>query len=326
MIDILKEAGETSQIGILGHIRPDGDCVGSCLALYNYLKNAFDGRGKDISLFLDEPNNIYSYLKGFDEIETSFDRKRLDLCFVLDVSSCDRLGDGDELFKNADKTICIDHHISNKGFADLNQIEPDSSSTAEVLFTLFDEKYIDTEIAKAVFTGIVHDSGVFQYSCMGRRSFEIVARLCDYDFDRSRIIDESFYQKTYSQNQILGRTLLESILFMDGKCIAGFVTRKTMDFYKIEPKDLDGIVNQLRVTKGVEVAIFLYEIHPLQYKVSLRSNNKINVEKIATVFGGGGHLRASGCTMNGTVYDVINNLSLQIEKQFDQNERDNNSK
>ncbi|MCR5791457.1 MAG: bifunctional oligoribonuclease/PAP phosphatase NrnA [Lachnospiraceae bacterium] len=316
MIDIIRETADAKEIGIIGHIRPDGDCIGSCMAMKGYLENAFPGQEKRITVYLEPPAEIFSYLKWIDEIDSGYTERKLDVCLSLDVSTPDRLGEGLKLFENAAKTICIDHHISNAGFGDLNYVESDASSTAEVIATLFEDRYMDTEIAKALFTGIVHDSGVFQYNCMSRRSFEIVGRLCDYDFDRTKIIDESFYEKTYVQNQILGRTLMESILFMDGKCIAGSVNRKVMDFYHVKPSDLEGIVNQLRVTKGVEVAIFLYEMHSLEYKVSMRSNGRVDVAKIADLFGGGGHVRAAGCTMNGTVYDVLNNLSREIEKQL----------
>ena len=118
------------------------------------------------------------------------------------------------------------------------------------------------------------------------------------------------------QNQILGRALLESILFMDGRCIVSAIDRKTMDFYNAKPGDLEGIVSQLRVTKGVECAIFMYQTGLQEYKVSLRSNGRVDVAKIASYFGGGGHVRAAGCTLQGTYYDCINNLSLHIEKQL----------
>ncbi|MBQ7564810.1 MAG: bifunctional oligoribonuclease/PAP phosphatase NrnA [Lachnospiraceae bacterium] len=317
MIDLIRETEKAGEIGIIGHIRPDGDCVGSCLALKAYLENVYKDREKRVTVYLEKPAEIFSYLKGYDEIDSEYTIRKLDVCFSIDVSSLDRLGEGLRLFQEADRSICIDHHISNNGLGDVNLIEPGASSTSEVLATLFLDEYMDAEVAKAVFTGIVHDSGVFQYSCMSRRSFEIVGKLCDYDFDRTEIIDETFYRKSYAQNQILGRTLMESILFMNGRCIAGAVNRKTMDFYNLGPKDLDGIVNQLRVTRGVEVAIFMYELHSLEYKVSMRSNGRVDVAKIAELFGGGGHVRAAGCTMNGTYYDVLNNLSAQIVKQLD---------
>ena len=136
------------------------------------------------------------------------------------------------------------------------------------------------------------------------------------------IIDDTFYSKTYVQNQILGRALLESVLFYDGKCIFSVVKKDEFEFYNISSSDLDGIVEQLRITKGVECAIFLYETAPLEYKVSLRSKDLIDVSKIATYFGGGGHKRAAGFCAKGTVYDVINNISEQIELQFEK-EQDN---
>lgn len=144
----------------------------------------------------------------------------------------------------------------------------------------------------------------------------IAAKLLAYGFDFSKLIDETFFEKTYVQNQVLGRALLESVRFMDGKCIFSSIDLKTMEFYKVVPKDLDGIVSQLRITKGVECAIFLYQTKTLEYKVSLRSNGKVDVAEIASYFGGGGHVRAAGCTMQGTVHDCVNNLSEQIEKQL----------
>ena len=142
----------------------------------------------------------------------------------------------------------------------------------------------------------------------------IAADLMEKGIDYTTIVDESFYEKTYLQNQIIGRTLLESILILDGKCIFSYVSRKTMNFYEVTKKDLDGIVEQLRQTKGVEVAIFLYEVETQKYKVSLRSKTKVDVSKIASFFGGGGHVRAAACTMDGTVHDIINNISLHIEQ------------
>ena len=103
---------------------------------------------------------------------------------------------------------------------------------------------------------------------------------------------------------------------MDGKCIVSMVDRKTMDFYEALPRSLEGIVNQLRITRGVECAIFLHETGFQEFKVSMRSNRVVDVAKVATMFGGGGHIRAAGCTMNGTFHDVVNNLSAQIEKQM----------
>ena len=115
--------------------------------------------------------------------------------------------------------------------------------------------------------------------------------------------------------------LLESILFIDGRCIVSAIEKRTLDFYHADARDLEGIVSQLNQTKGVECTIFMYQTGVLEYKVSLRSKGKVDVSEIAVFFGGGGHMRAAGCTMNGTFYDVVNNLSLHIEEQLKRPEK-----
>ena len=179
-----------------------------------------------------------------------------------------------------------------------------------------DKEKINLDIATAIYTGMIHDTGVFQYSSTSPDTMRIAGDLMEKGVDFSNIIDESFYQKSYIQNQVMGRVLAESIMLLDGKCIVGYMKLRDMDFYGVKPSDLDGIVSQLRLTKGVEVAMFIYEHESQVFKVSLRSNGSVDVSKIASYFGGGGHVRAAGCTMNGTCHDVINNLSLHIEKQL----------
>ncbi len=315
-MDLLKEIGSAKRIAITGHIRPDGDCICSCLSLYFYLKNAL--KDAEIVVYMEpNPPTIFSYLKGYDELTYDFAPcEPYDVFVTVDVSSLDRLGNALWYYEQAGKRLCIDHHESNSGFADVNENHPFASSTCEVLYSLFEREYMDDCIAECLYTGIVHDSGVFQYSNMSRESFRIVGELVEYNFDGPKIIQETFYMKTYVQNQILGRALLESILFMDGKCIVSTIDRKTMEFYGVLPKHFEGIVNQLQNTKGVEVAIFMYEIGTQQFKVSMRSNGMVNVAKVATAFGGGGHAKAAGVEMNGTSHDVINNLSKEIAKQL----------
>ena len=169
---------------------------------------------------------------------------------------------------------------------------------------------------RTLYIGIIHDTGVFKYSNTSPRTLRVAAELIEFGFDFPRLIDETFYEKTYIQNQLMGRAVLESIRFLDGRCIVSMIDRKAMKFYQADPKDLDGIVNQLRIVKGVECAIFMYETAPMEYKVSMRSNGKVDVAEIAMKFGGGGHTRAAGCNMKGTYYDTINNLSVHIEEQL----------
>ncbi|NBH84037.1 bifunctional oligoribonuclease/PAP phosphatase NrnA [bacterium C-53] len=320
-MNLLTICKDAKRIGIAGHLRPDGDCVGASLALYGFLKKVYPMA--QVDLFLEKPSEVFSYLKGYDEIRSDYGKEEeYDVFIALDSSDTERLGEALMYFNCAKETVCIDHHISNKGFGTHRFLVPTASATSEIVYDIIDKEYMDVEIAKAVYTGIIHDTGVFQYSNTTKRTFEIAGDLISYGFDFSKIIDETFYQKTYIQNQILGRAVLESILFMGGRCIVSAVDQKMMKFYHVTPKDLDGIINQLRITKGVDCAIFLYETGVLEYKVSMRSNDLVDVAAIAAVFGGGGHKKAAGCTMNGTFHDVINNISGYIESQLNEQEKE----
>lgn len=309
--DILKDV---KSVGITGHIRPDGDCTGSVLALYNYIVENMPEI--DVDLYLEQPGSEFYYLKNIDKIKNTPEDKKYDAFFVLDCSSLDRIEPFISCFNNASKTVCIDHHVSNTGFTDLSKIEPQASSACEVLYGTMDADKISRNVAECIYTGIIHDTGVFKYSCTSKKTMEIAGEMMEKGIDYSDIIDNTFYKKTYVQNQILGRALLESVLFYDGKCIFTTVTMDEMEFYGVTGRELGGIVEQLRLTDGVEVAIFLYQTGEEEYKVSLRSKKKIDVAAIATQFGGGGHVRAAGYTAKGSVYQIINSIGELIEKQY----------
>ena len=138
------------------------------------------------------------------------------MLITLDVSDKNRIGVAEEAYETAKKRVCIDHHISNRGLGDVNEIRPDASSTCEVLYTLLEEEKVSKAVAEAIYTGMVHDTGVFQYSCTSPETMRIAAKLMEKGIPFTKIVEESFYEKTYVQNQILGRCLMESILLMDG--------------------------------------------------------------------------------------------------------------
>ncbi|MBQ7925551.1 MAG: bifunctional oligoribonuclease/PAP phosphatase NrnA [Lachnospiraceae bacterium] len=314
-MNLLAECKGASRIGISGHIRPDGDCVGSCLALYQYLKKALPQTL--VQVYLENPNDIFREIKGFDDILCpGKEQEPFDVYFVLDCSD-DRLGGAEEYYQQAKKRINIDHHISNSGCGDVNLVRPEVGSCSEVLFHLFDNELVDQDIAKAVYVGMIHDTGIFQYANTSPETLRTAAQLIEYGFDFPNIIQETFYQKTYLQTQIMGRVLMESVRFMDGRCIVGWVDRRTMEFYDVSSKDFEGIVNQLRNITGVDCAIFMYEMDVQEFKISLRTSEKVDATKVVVPFGGGGHMRAAGCTMKGTFHDCVNNLSRYIEEQLE---------
>lgn len=309
---------EAKSIMVAGHIRPDGDCIGACTAVQRYIKRYYPEKTicvyietlPEVFKFMDEDNTIFSH-------EVS--EEKFDLFISLDCSSPDRLGEAQKAFYNAKKTLCIDHHISNKCFAGANIVNAEASSTCEVLYELMkeDEKQeLEFEIARALYIGIIFDTGVFRYSNTSKRTMEIAGQLIETGIPFWKYIDECILQRTYTQAQLLGRTLLASMRVMNGKCIVATITRRMMEFYEAKTEDIEGIVDQLRITQGVEVAILLHEIGDQEYKVSLRSNDYIDVSKIASFFGGGGHVKAAGFTMRGSAHDVVNNITGHIESQM----------
>ena len=313
----LREIAQGAKtILIAGHLRPDGDCVGAAAAAYLYLKKIYPEA--QISAYVEKVPEVYRFL---DPEHSIFVEKLpegpVDLFLSLDSSTKDRLGEAERLFDTAGRTACIDHHVSNLGYARENFVEAGSSSACEVLYELMEEELIDTRIAEAIYIGIIMYTGVFRYSNTSKKTMEIAGSLMEKGVPFWKYIDECFYQRTYTQTQLLGRTLLTSMRLMDGRVIVATVTRRMLEFYGAQTEDIEGIIDQLRVTKGVEVALLLQEIDDQQYKVSMRSNTFVDVSKIAVYFGGGGHVKAAGCTMRGSLHDVVNNITEHIEFQME---------
>jgi phosphoesterase RecJ-like protein len=302
-------------IGLAGHVRPDGDCAGSTLAVYNYICDNYPDAY--VRLFLEPIPNIFKFLKRSEEIVSEYtDETVFDLFITLDCGDTGRLGGAAKYYESAAHTLCIDHHVSNQAFAEDNYIFPDASSTSELVFELMEREKITKEIAECLYTGMVHDTGVFQYSCTSAKTMNIAGQLMEMGIDYPKIVDETFYTKTFAQNRILGQALLNARLYMDGKVIVSVITRKEMEEYGVLPKHLDGIVNQLRVTKDVVVAAFLYENEDATFKGSLRVNGDFNVAEIAVGFGGGGHVKAAGFSADGPAEKVIERLLAAIEEKL----------
>jgi phosphoesterase RecJ-like protein len=307
-------------VGICGHVKPDGDAFGSCMGLFLFLKTYYPAIRATVYLEDNYPKS-YEFVSCSDQVVHDYPAQEAhDLFIALDSGDLQRLGEAQGYFHAAGKTVVIDHHISNVGYGMIREIQPEASSTSELVALMIGKDRITKEIAEPLYMGIAHDTGIFQYSCTSSRTMMVGGWLMDTGIDFSWICDETFFLKSYRENQVLGRALAESILIMDGKLIFSALRRKDLDFYQVDPKNLDGIVQQLRVTRGVETAVFLYEVAPNRYKVSLRSNGVIDCSVIAAYFGGGGHVRAAGCVLEGTFHDAVNNLSKQIEKQYKEND------
>lgn len=314
-IPINKLIGDAKTIGIAGHIRPDGDCIGSCMTLYNYIEKNFPDI--QVKVYLEKIKDKFLFIKNSEKIDSNgYDGTEYDLFFSLDCADLERLGLNKEFFEHAKRTACIDHHISNVGYADYNYILPNASSACEVLYDLLDVSLFDKSIAEPMYTGIAHDSGVFRFQSTTSKTMNVAGKMLDFGINANKILEETYYKKTYAQSQVAGRLQLESVRFMDNRCIFAYATTKLMDFYGVTTKDLDSVVAQLRNIEGIEVAIFMYQIGEMKYKVSMRAQDLVDVSVIASYFGGGGHVRAAGFDTVGDVHDIINNISEQIEKQM----------
>ena len=299
MDQVLKEKlGRAQTIVLMGHVRPDGDCVGSVLALYLYLKK--NEPSKNVTVCLEKPLEKFKYLSGFSEIVSDADAvQHPDLAIALDVSDKGRLGGFTGLFDRAADQLNIDHHITNPHFAATTICDPSASSTCELLYTLLDAERIDADIAAALYTGIVTDSGVFKYSSTSSRTMNIAADLIAKGIPFGEIIDGSFYRKTYVQNKIMGLALLNAVENADGTVIYAIITAEEQERMGTVHADLDGISEQLRLTVGVKCAVLCSEMEPGSWKLSLRSLEPVDVAAIAMRYGGGGHIRAAGCTIVG---------------------------
>lgn len=305
-------------VAITGHIRPDGDCAGSTLGLYNYLLENMPEL--EVDIYLESLSDSFLFLKNSENIKTKADDKEkvYDVFFVLDCGDLSRVADfTTKLINNARKTVCIDHHMSSNGFADVNHILPKISSACEVLFELLCEDKITKEVAECLYLGMIHDTGVFKYQSTTGRTMEIAGVLMEKGIDFTSIIDDTFFRKSYVQNKMMGIALCDSKLLLDGKLIYSYLPHKILAENNIPGRDLNGIIDQLRFTEGVEVAMFIYDLPDGSKKVSLRSVDMVDVNSIANEFMGGGHMRAAGFTVQMSCEDIVNKVSRLVSAQVD---------
>ena len=308
MLNLLQEVKGAKRIGISGHLRPDGDCVGSTMALYLFLSKKMPEAF--ITVYLEETAKTYHQIAQVDKIDTTFQAKEdFDVFFCLDATP-ERCGDAKALFDKAKKKINIDHHETNPGLGDVNVMRPEIGSCAEVMYDLIPEEDLDDDIAKALFIGMMHDTGVFQYSNTLPSTLVAASKLIQYDIDFANLIQQSFYEKTFKQTNIMAEAVRRSTLHFAGRCHMTYLTLEDMRLFEANSNDLEGIVNRLKQVTGVDVAVFLYELEPGTYKASIRTSERVDAIQIASKFGGGGHLRAAGCSVSGT-YETVSAKVLE---------------
>lgn len=308
---------EAKTVIILGHIRPDGDCVGSCLGLYHYLKDNMPWL--KVEICLQKFSESFLFLPESERIrpmDTMNLNQNFDLCITCDASDLLRLGAAVKLLEQAKYTICIDHHITNTGFAQENYIQGGLSSCAETLGQLMDMEKISLDCAKCLYLGVVHDTGVFKYSSTTCDTMCFAGQLMKKGLNHTEIIDRTYFGRTKAQTLLCGRAMSRMETAENGRITYAVITSQDMEACGADQRDLDGIVDQLRVVEGAEAAAFIYEMESGSYKISLRSNNVVDVSQIAKVHGGGGHVRAAGFELSMPYDDIIDLLLKEIKEQL----------
>jgi phosphoesterase RecJ-like protein len=317
--DIINRIQESESIAILSHVMPDGDNIGSSLALYNALK----ALGKHVKYILDDDiPNIYKFLEYADKVEKPGSNEKFDLAIVLDCSDIERLGKSASYLEGATVAV-IDHHISNKKFGHLNIVDSKASATGELVYNLLNEMncQINPKIAECLYTAIVTDTGQFQYSNTTEVTHKIIGDLITHGVIIADI-SKKIYQSNPKGKVLLIKKSLESLEFFNNDTITCMTLmqdhiRETGSL----DSDTENLINFGRDIDSVEVAVFIKEVTKEKVKVSLRSKSKVDVCKIAAKFDGGGHLRASGCTICGSIENAKKQVINAILEQLNSGEK-----
>lgn len=298
----IQQVKNSNNIVIAGHISPDGDAICSSLSLAMTIEKM----GKKVVVLLEDYGENYSYIKGHHLVyKQSYDNlDKIDLFICCDCGDLDRLGSAKSIFEKAKQTANIDHHISNNGFANLNIVNPNASSTSEVVFEIISRiGDIDFDIATAIYTGIVYDTSGFKHNCTTKRTHQIAGELVDLGIDTSFIHTDILDLHTIENSKLLAQAI--NNIYIEEDIIISTLTKQEIEKAGCSSKNTGGIIQHLINTKNINVAVFLYEKDEA-IKASFRSK-QLDVNKIASTFGGGGHILASGAT--------ITNMTIQQAKE-----------
>jgi phosphoesterase RecJ-like protein len=307
-------AGQTFLIS--SHTNPEGDAIGSMLALSLGLKSL----GKKVQGLNQDPvPEMLMFLPGAEDIANQIhSRIRFDVAFVLDCGNQDRLGNALEAVKQAGKIINIDHHTGNSHFGDLNLVDPTASSTAEIIYDLL--QVIPIEFAKPVaeniYTGILTDTGSFRYSNTSARAFTVAKACLLAGVDPWRVAEKIYETQPLTRLRLLQLALATLEVTGDGRISWMTVSRRIMEESGASVGLTEDLINYPRSLRGTEVALLFREVASDEYRISLRSRGTVDVAKIAREFQGGGHPNAAGCSLGGSLSAVKEKILTAVRRAF----------
>jgi len=308
---------------LASHIHPDGDAIGSVLALGLALK----AMGKKVQLFNPSPiPMVYRFLPSVQEIkQTLAPNARFDVALVLDCGDMDRIGVEAVAICKKSLVINIDHHITNTRFGDLQLIDVNACATAEILYHLIQKLpvQIDCAMATAIYTGILTDTGSFRFSNTNRSAFAICEKMIGLGADPYQVAQHVYGTYSLGRIKLLNLALDSLEISPNGKLSVMTLSQRMLRETGTQAEDIDGIINYARRIEDVKVAALIHELcdngaaprGKTRYHVSLRSDSGVDVAKIAAQFGGGGHAEAAGFSIDTTLTDLKKQL-MQLSEAF----------
>lgn len=309
---ILKDIENIHTLYISGHINPDGDAIGSVFAFALAMKQL----GKNPVILIEDYDKKFNVLKGKEYIyKGDYSDINPEIMFAIDCGSKDRLGKTSEVFDRAKLTYNIDHHISNSNFANKNIVNGSASSASEIVYEIISKFVdIDSDIASAIYTGILLDTGGFMHNCTSERTHQIAGRLISAGVDTPFIHSKMLKEHTISQVKVFNKAL--DNLCIDNGVAYTFLTAKEINDCNAVSSDLDGIVEYILNIDGVKVSMLVTQRKENFVKLSFRSKT-IDVNKVASVFGGGGHTLAAGAGVSDkSIYDIIDEAAKMLKDRI----------
>jgi bifunctional oligoribonuclease and PAP phosphatase NrnA len=312
---IIEVIRSSSSFLLTTHEGPDGDAIGSSLALASFLRNI----GKDVTVHIQDPvPDLYSLLPGADTVHLHIPDKHYDVAFVLDIGERKRSGTEFCNFSRVTTTVNLDHHLACENFGDYNLIDSQAAATGILVYRIakaFGYR-IDRETALCIYVAIITDTGSFRYSNANREAFSVAGEMIECGVNAWDVAEQLYENQPQKRLVLLAKCLPTLEVFKNGQAASVTVTS---DMYAASGADselTDGFVNYPRSIRGVEVAIFFRQLEERKFKVGFRSKGKVNVAAFSAELGGGGHHNAAGCTVEGTLADVKATVYKIVEESL----------
>lgn len=310
---ILTEILSAKTITLAGHTNPDGDAIGACLALGGALEKS----GRQVQVLLENYAEKYRLIPNGHLVRKVEAAEIPELFLALDCGDEERLGAAGEIFRKAAKKINIDHHGSNTYFGEWNYVDADASSTSEIVFRLLEGQLpITAAEAAGLYAGLIYDTGGFRHSSTSPETMRIAGALMGYGIPFTEIYNRFFDSRSFSELKIMGKALENAELLYGGDVVCATITTAEIEALGGSNKELDAIINYLKGVLGAKIACFFYEKTETEVKGSFRGNDGYDVCALAQKFGGGGHVKAAGCTIAAPIAEAKKLVLAEVEKML----------